>query len=66
MSQRFQNRLMTGLEVARAFGVSPETIRKWARQGKLRAVRLSARCLRYSSDEIAELLAGTTKGVRRG
>lgn len=49
--------------MARVYGVSPDTIRKWARAGKLTAVRLSARCIRYKQTDVERLLAaGESRG----
>jgi DNA-binding transcriptional MerR regulator len=43
--------------VAKAFSVSPHTVRSWVRKGKLRPVRLCRRLL-FHPDDIARLLAG--------
>ena len=40
-------RLQTAREVGRRYGVSDVTVRRWAQSGKLSAVRLSPRCVRF-------------------
>ncbi len=62
MSQIYRDRLLTGREVAQKCGVSVETIAKWARTGKLNAVRLSSRCIRYERTAVETLLAKARKG----
>lgn len=68
MDQNLRNRLLTGREVAQMCGVAAETIQKWARAGKLAAVRLSSRCIRYKLADVERLLsAGGGRGeVGRG
>ena len=53
MTAKMVNMLTTG-EVARMFNVSPATVRRWCREGKLEAVRTSARGqLRFKREEVA-------------
>jgi len=52
--------LMTPAEVAKAFNVDPKTVTRWAKQGKLTAVRTLGGHRRYRSAEIAALLNGLT------
>src|SRR5436190_7301953 len=42
-------------QAARALGVSPDTLRRWERQGKLRATRDAANRRRIPSTEVARL-----------
>ena len=49
-------RLLTLLEVADFTRLSPHTIRKFVREGRLRPVRICNRLL-FSQDEIARFLA---------
>jgi len=51
-------KLLTLVAVAEALAVSPHTVRKWVRKGRLRPVRLCRRLL-FSADEIARLLSAT-------
>jgi len=44
--------LMTAREVADLLGVSPETVLRWVRQGKLPAFRLPGGAIRFRDDEI--------------
>jgi excisionase family DNA binding protein len=50
--------LLTLLAVANALCVSPHTVRKWVREGKLRPVRICRRLL-FSPDEVTRFLAGS-------
>jgi excisionase family DNA binding protein len=45
-------RLLTARELADRLGVSVETVLRWARRGKLPAVYLSSRAIRFREDEI--------------
>jgi excisionase family DNA binding protein len=47
--------LLTLLAVANALCVSPHTVRKWVREGKLRPVRICRRLL-FHPDEIARFV----------
>lgn len=49
-------RLLPLATVARAFCVSPHTVRSWVRKGKLKPVRLCRRLL-FHPDEIARFIA---------
>jgi excisionase family DNA binding protein len=51
-------RLLTLLEVADLFRVSPHTVRKWIRAGRIRPTRLCRRLL-FAPEEIARLLTET-------
>lgn len=50
--------LMTTKEVATAFAVDPKTVTRWAKTGKLTAVRTLGGHRRYRRDEIKSLLEG--------
>ncbi len=51
-------------DVARLFGVSPATVRRWCREGKLEAVRQSARGrLSFKREEVA--VAYLNRSLRR-
>lgn len=47
-------RYLTAREVAEQFGVSSETILRWARRGHLPSVHLSNRAIRFRQDELEE------------
>lgn len=49
-------KLLALREVAECCRVSPHTVRKWVREGKLRPVRVCRRLL-FHPDEIARFLA---------
>ena len=52
-----KKKLLTIREAAQIFGVHIETLRRWDRDGKLRAVRIGERGhRRYKREEIAALL----------
>jgi excisionase family DNA binding protein len=48
-------RLMDSREVAERFGVSLESARRWARLGRVRAVRTPGGVLRFDAAEIERL-----------
>jgi excisionase family DNA binding protein len=51
---RYEALALTAAEVARLFNVSPATIRRWARQGKIRTFRTSPRgAFRFRREDIA-------------
>jgi excisionase family DNA binding protein len=62
MEQIVHDRLLKAVEVAETCGVKVETVLKWARTGKLNAVRLSSRCIRYERAAVETLLAKARKG----
>lgn len=49
-------RLFSLLEVAEQLRVSPHTVRKWVKKGKLRPVRVCRRLL-FDPNEVARFLA---------
>lgn len=49
-------RLLTPGQVAEAFDVSPKTVTRWAKAGKLHSVRTLGGHRRYLRDEIETLL----------
>jgi excisionase family DNA binding protein len=49
--------LITTREVAEMLRVTPETVRQWTHEGKLRPVDLPGR-FRYRREDIEKLLAG--------
>jgi excisionase family DNA binding protein len=53
-------KLMTLREVADCCHVSPHTVRKWVREGKLRPIRLCRRLL-FHPDELARILTEASK-----
>jgi excisionase family DNA binding protein len=48
--------LLTPAEVARMFRVSPKTVTRWARAGKLTAMRTLGGHRRFRASEVRELL----------
>ena len=50
--------LLTPAEVAAMFRVDPKTVTRWAKAGKLSAVRTLGGHRRYSEDEVRGLLGG--------
>lgn len=51
-------RLLTPAEVAFAFRVDPKTVTRWAKAGKLSAIRTPGGHRRYRESEVRRLLAG--------
>jgi excisionase family DNA binding protein len=53
-----RNALLTPSEVASMFRVDPKTVTRWAKAGKLSAIRTLGGHRRYSEAEVRMLLAG--------
>ena len=47
-----RDELLRHTEAAEILKVSPRTIREWTSLGKIPHIRISARCVRYSADEL--------------
>ena len=52
-----ENELLTPSEVAVMFRVNPKTVTRWARAGKISAVRTLGGHRRFRADEIRRFLA---------
>lgn len=57
MSQHDAEPLLTPAEVARKYSVDPKTISRWAKAGKLSAIRTLGGHRRYRERQIAALIA---------
>lgn len=57
-SQREPEELLTPAEVAALFRVDPKTVTRWAKAGKLSAIRTLGGHRRYRAAEVQALLAG--------
>lgn len=55
-SSRDSDRLLTPAEVAGMFRVDPKTVTRWAKAGKLRAIRTLGGHRRYRESEVLGLL----------
>ena len=55
--------LMTAAELASALAVSPETIKVWARQGIIPAVKITRRIVRFDWQSVLHELAKRQTGV---
>lgn len=53
-----RNALLTPSEVASMFRVDPKTVTRWAKAGKLSAIRTLGGHRRYSEAEVRMLLSG--------
>ena len=53
--------LLTPSEVATLFRVDPKTVTRWAKAGKLSAVRTLGGHRRYRESEVRDLLAGVPR-----
>jgi excisionase family DNA binding protein len=51
-----ENELLTPAEVAEMFRVNPKTVTRWARAGKISAVRTLGGHRRFRADEIRRFL----------
>ena len=49
---------LTRKEAAKIFGVHPMSLKRWEKSGKLRAIKITARTLRYDKREVLQLLEG--------
>jgi excisionase family DNA binding protein len=54
--------LLTPAEVAALFRVDPKTVTRWARAGKISAIRTLGGHRRYRSSEVRALLTGIPPG----
>lgn len=54
-------RLLTRAEVARLLHVDPTTVTRWARDGKLPAIRLPSGHRRYRQVDVLALYTGSTR-----
>jgi excisionase family DNA binding protein len=58
---------MTAQELATRLRVTPETVRAWGRLGRIPALRLSPKVVRYNARAVfAALASGQSKGVSHG
>ena len=61
---RYHETLLTPAEVASLFRVDPKTVTRWAKAGKLTAVRTLGGHRRYRQSEVQSLLnSNTGKGL---
>lgn len=51
--------LLTRAEVARLFGVKPETVSQWAKSGRLVSIRTLGGHRRFRYGDVIELLEGS-------
>jgi excisionase family DNA binding protein len=58
-------RLLTARTVADQFGVSSETVLRWARLGELPSIQLSNRAIRFVASEIEEWMRSRARTTRR-
>jgi excisionase family DNA binding protein len=53
--------LLTANEVAEEFRLDPETIRRWARDGQIKSIRLPSGLYRFRREDIEAMLATSTE-----
>jgi excisionase family DNA binding protein len=58
--------LLTPSEVASMFRVDPKTVTRWAKAGKLSAIRTLGGHRRYRESEVRALLQGAIPSQRQG
>lgn len=56
-------RLLTARDVAGRLGLSTETVLRWAKRGRLPAVYLSSRAIRFREDDLDAWLAARANGA---
>ncbi|MCH8269997.1 MAG: helix-turn-helix domain-containing protein [Planctomycetes bacterium] len=56
-------RLLTPAELSERFGLKENTIRRWARDGRIPCVRLGSRTLRFDPDAVAAMIAKLSSGT---
>jgi excisionase family DNA binding protein len=64
--QEDAERLLTPAEVAAMFRVDPKTVTRWAKAGKLSAIRTLGGHRRYRESEVRALLQGQIPQQRQG
>jgi len=52
---------LTRTQTAKIFGVHPGSLKRWEKSGKLRAIKITARTLRYDKREVLALLDGVAR-----
>lgn len=57
--------LITADELANRLRIRPGTVRSWTREGKIPAVRLSAKVIRYDLGAVLELLTQDSPKAKR-
>ena len=55
--EQFRGRMIPPQTCAKALDNSEFTIHRWIRDGKIKAVKLSARCTRIDGDSLADYLS---------
>jgi predicted site-specific integrase-resolvase len=58
------HRLLTETQAADLAQVQPKTIADWGRAGKLPRVKLSARCIRYRSEDVQALIESSLEAAQ--
>lgn len=58
------DRLLTPSEVAELFRVNPKTVTRWARAGKISAIRTLGGHRRFSESEIRKLMEAGTQAAQ--
>jgi len=57
---QFRGRMISPQACASELGVSEFTIHRWIREGKIKAVKLSARCTRIDGNSVADHMVAST------
>ncbi len=58
--------LLDSADLAARLGVSPDTIRRWAREGRIPAIRVSRKVVRYQLDRVIACLESQDKADGQG
>ncbi len=66
MNEQTQNpdELLSAEEAAARLKAARRTLLKWAREGKISSVRLSAKMIRFTEEQVAEFISRMTHEIR--
>ena len=60
IKQPEQQRLetLTRKQAAKIFGIHPGSLKRWEKTGRIRAIKITPRCVRYDRREVEAMIAG--------
>jgi excisionase family DNA binding protein len=60
-----QPRLLSVRQVAALCGVSDRTVASWRSSGRLKAVKMGERCIRYAIEDVNAMIEDRKEDIRR-